>query len=144
MNLFLSHIQLERLTLKSFKILFKFLYHIICYSYKDFQSVSKYGLSLKFIQRFVKTFIFFQFLINILIIRKNAYCTNTVGSFVCSCNSGYTSHVAYEGCSDYNECAYGNYIYFNMKKNIQGVSIKSIFKEFQESLGHIFQKKFEL
>ena len=35
----------------------------------------------------------------------NALCVNTIGSFNCSCNQGYQSHVPWQGCSDINECA---------------------------------------
>ena len=34
-------------------------------------------------------------------------CTNTVGSFTCSCISGYVSHTAWVGCRDKDECTEG-------------------------------------
>ena len=40
-----------------------------------------------------------------LICGDNAVCVNTIGSFNCSCNPGYQNQVAWQGCSDINECA---------------------------------------
>ncbi len=36
---------------------------------------------------------------------SNTICTNSIGSFSCSCNSGYQNHVANQGCSDVDECS---------------------------------------
>ena len=36
---------------------------------------------------------------------SESYCYNTVGSFYCSCNSGYHNFVPYSGCTDFNECS---------------------------------------
>merc|ERR1719500_2650588 len=37
---------------------------------------------------------------------QNTTCTNSIGSFSCPCNTGYTSFVAGVGCSDFDECDY--------------------------------------
>ena len=43
---------------------------------------------------------------------------NTQGSFTCVCNSGYQNFIAYEGCSDIDDCVTGliglNYYYHSI------------------------------
>ena len=36
---------------------------------------------------------------------EHTTCTNTIGSFTCSCKTGFESFVANAGCSDINECS---------------------------------------
>jgi hypothetical protein len=38
-----------------------------------------------------------------------ATCSNTIGSFLCTCHQGYINHVANVGCSDLDECATNQY-----------------------------------
>ena len=45
---------------------------------------------------------------------QDAFCTNNVGSFSCSCDPGYTQHTPWDGCRDINECTEGGH---NCKQN---------------------------
>ena len=40
---------------------------------------------------------------------EKAKCVNTVGSWVCECDTGYGYHTPNQGCVDVDECTDGNF-----------------------------------